>query len=441
MRTAPTAPTAKPCVDFAALKSLIASRGLKFAEFWFTDLAGRPWRITMPVDALTPELFEQGLPLDGQPVGGSWDGVMILQPRYDALYPDPTASAPTLAMFCDVLDPATREPLTLEPRHVLAEASQRAETRLGARLVLGAEPEFLLLEGDGKPAAESVVWDFLRGLALALGEAGVQIDWFRTGPAAGQGRVQMRAGAPLQLADRVILYRHLAANLSRARGLSAVFLPRPLAGEGIPGMPVHLALWSHDGRNLFHDESGWALTSQICRSWAGGILAHLPSLLAFCAPTTNSYRRLIPGVCGPTASILSAVDRSAACRIPARSGAPAARRVKFCSPDSTANPYLAFAAIIQAGVDGVERALEAPLDGSAAEGGGFPHTLESALDSLDSDREFLAKSGVFCDDLIAAWITDRWERQVLPVRSRPHPWELSELESFGRARGLETAAK
>lgn len=429
---------AKP-TEFEALNRLIASRGLKFAEFWFTDLGGYPWRITMPAGAVNEKLFSTGLPLDGQPVGGTWDGVMLLMPRLDAVYADPTSSVPTLTMFCDILDPDSKKALALEPRHVLERAVAQVEHRLNATLVLGAEPEFILMQPDGKPAGDSVVWDYLRGLALSLGEAGIKVDWFRTGPAAGQGRVQMRAGPPLLMADRVMLYRHFAANLSRAKGLSVAFLPRPLAGGGTPGMPVHLALWKN-GENMFHDSQGWALTSPLCRAFAGGLLSHLPSLAAFCAPTSNSYRRLIEGVSGPTSPFLSAIDRGAACRIPARSTAPDARRVKFCCPDSTANPYLAFAAVLLAGFDGVEKRLEPPVDGSAPMRVRMPHSLESALDSLGSDRAFLTAGEAFSDALIDAWIKDRWTRYVVPVRSRPHPWELSENEEYGRARGVGAAS-
>lgn len=418
------APHAPETGAFAALARRITERGVRFAEFWFTDLSGRPWRITMPAEAVTAELFSAGLPLDGQPVGGSWDGVMRLMPRHDAVYIDPTASAPSLAMFCDVLDADGGAPLPMEPRHVLQRAAECVEERLGAELVLGAEPEFLLLDAGGAAVGEGVVWDFLRALALALGEAGIKVDWFRTGPAGGQGRVQMRAGPPLLTADRVMFYRHLAENLSRARGLSAAFLPRPIAGGGTPGMPLHLTL-RKDGENLFHDAGGWALTSPLCRAFAGGILTHLPALAAFCAPTTNSYRRLIAGVSGPTVPILSAVDRAAACRIPARSTSPNARRVKFSSPDSTANPYLAFAAVLLAGLDGVERVTEAPVDGGAPMRVKMPHSLESALDRLDADRDFLMNGDAFTQGLIDTWINDRWMKQVVPVRSRPHPWELA----------------
>jgi glutamine synthetase len=188
-------------------------------------------------------------------------------------------------------------------------------------------------------------------------------------------------------------------------------------------MPIHQTLWKYE-RNLFHDEAGWALTSELCRWYAGGLLAHLPALAAFCAPTTNSYRRLLPGT-GPTDPLLSATRKTAACRIPARNTAPGARRIKFWGADSMANPYLAFAAVILAGLDGIERKLEAPLDGAAPHRNGVPHCLESALEALAADRGFLTGSDVFSDQLIDAWIQERWASQVVPVRSHPHPSELT----------------
>jgi len=409
--------------SFDALSRLIAARGLTFAQLWFTDLGGRPWGITMPAEGVGEPLFNTGLPLDGQPIGGGWDGVMLLLPRLDAFYVDTTSASPSLVLICDILDPAERRPLALEPRHVLERAVRCAENALSAELVLGVEPEFLLMDAAGTPVSDGAAWDFLSRLARALGDAGVRVDWFRTGPAPGQGRVQMRAGPPLRMADRVMLYRRLAANLAQERGLRASFMPRPAAAGGAPGMPVHVAL-RRDGRNLFHEDGGWALTSPLCRAFAGGVLEHLPALAALCAPTTNSYRRLIPGVSGPATPVISAVDRTAACRIPARSTAEDARRVKFCLPDSTANPYLAFAAVILAGLDGVERRLEPPVDGDKPLGVRVPHCLEAALDALDSDRAFLTEGGAFTDRLIEAWIADRWTRHILPVRAVPHPGEF-----------------
>jgi glutamine synthetase len=413
-----------------SILELIRRGGYQYAELWFTELSGHPWRIGMRAKDLNAEILRTGLHLDGQPLGGSWDGVMGLLPRPDAVYPDVGASVPTLAMICDVLDAATNEPLHLEPRHVLRRAEQQVRVGLGASVRVGVEPEFLLFDKNGEPSGEDTVWDFLRGLAVNLEGAGICVDWFRYGPAAGQGRVQMQPDSALLLADRVMIYRHAAAALSRSRGLAVSFLPRPLAGGGTPGMPIHQTLW-RNGENLFHDASGWALTSQVCRWYAGGLLAHLPALLAFCAPTTNSYRRLIPGVCGPTEARLSTVARAAACRIPIRNLAPDARRVKFCCADPTANPYLALAAVIMAGLDGIRRRSEPPVDGSPALAARFPASLEEALDALGADRSFLTGAGVFSDELIDAWIKDRWEHQVLPVRLRPHPWELSHADAFG----------
>lgn len=419
--------------SFETLRRLVAGRGLAFAQLWFTDLGGRAWGITMPAGDVVEALFSEGLPLDGQPIGGSWDGVMLLRPRLDAVYVDATSSSPSLVLICDVLDVPDGRPLTLEPRHVLERAVSLVEEALEAELVLGVEPELLLMEAGGRPADDGVVWDFLSRLARALGDAGVKVDWFRTGPAPGQGRVQMRAGPPLLMADRVMLYRHLAANLAQERGRTASFLPRPISGGAAPGMPVHVAL-RRDGRNLFHDERGWALTSRLCRSFAGGILAHLPALAALCAPTPNSYRRLIPGVSGPANPVISSVDRTAVCRIPARSNAPEARRVKFCCPDSTANPYLAFASIILAGLDGAERRLEPPVDGDAPLGVRVPHCLEAALDALDADHAFLTGGGAFTERLLGAWAADRWTRHILPVRAVPHPAELAQPDG-GSVRG------
>jgi glutamine synthetase len=232
------------------------------------------------------------------------------------------------------------------------------------------------------------------------------------------------------MADRVMLYRHLASNIARSRRLTAAFLPRPLEGGGTPGLPVHQALWKDD-RNLFHDDAGWAKTSALCRRWAGGLIGHLPALSAFCAPSGNSYRRLIRGVSGPTRPLLSDSDRQAVCRIPARSDAPAARRVKFWLPDPTANPYLALAAILLAGLDGAERGAEAPRAEAAASASEVPHSLEGALDGLSADRAFLKNGGVFTDAVIDAWIADRWAREVLPVRAHPHPRELAALLEGG----------
>jgi glutamine synthetase len=230
----------------------------------------------------------------------------------------------------------------------------------------------------------------------------------------------------LRTADQVVIYKHVAKRLARRHGWTPVFLPKPLADGGAAGMPQHHALW-RAGTNLFHDDAGWALTSPAGLAYAAGILRHAPALLAFCAPTTNSYRRLIPGTQAPTELILSKHRITALCRVPAGSTGPnpAARRVKFCGSDSSANPYFALASTLMAGLDGIEQALTPPLE-HAEESfpRRLPHSLEETLTELERDNAFLLKGGVFTAETLRAWIDEVWKLQVLPVRSRPHPWEL-----------------
>jgi glutamine synthetase len=223
-----------------------------------------------------------------------------------------------------------------------------------------------------------------------------------------------------------MLYKHVARSLAQKTGRTVTFLPKPLPGDAAAGMLVHHALW-RDGENLFHDSEGWALASRTCRWYAGGLLRHAPALLAFCAPTTNSYRRLLPGSEAPTELVLSRNRGTAACRIPAGTTGPdpATRRIKFCCADGSSNPYLALAAMLMAGLDGIENRVEPPLDEEAPGAPArLPDSLEAALAALKEDAGFLKKCGVFTETLIQAWIEERWQHQVLPVRSRPHPWEL-----------------
>jgi glutamine synthetase len=397
---------------------------LRFVDLWFTDLAGRACRIAMRADLLDDRLFSSGIVLDGRTVEAAWQGLILLLPDPTAAYVDPVASAPTLAIMCDVAFAPSRESHPSDPRRALRRAQEHVR-RSGAMAVLGAEVEFFLLEA-GVPAAEDAVWELLRAMAMALAQAGIPVDWFRTGPGAGQGRVQMRAAPALRTADEVMLYKHVARSLAQKSGRTVTFLPKPLPGDAAAGMLVHHALWK-DGKNLFHDSKGWALTSRTCRWYAGGLLKHTPALLAFCASTTNSYRRLLPGSEVPTELVLSMNRGTAACRIPAGTTGPdpATRRIKYCCADGSSNPYLALAAMLMAGLDGIENRIEAPLDESAPIAPArFPDSLEAALAALKDDTDFLKRGQVFTDALIQAWIEERWQHQVLPVRSRPHPWEL-----------------
>jgi glutamine synthetase len=398
----------------------VRARDLRMADLWFTELDGRPRRLSIPTRQLDAELFAAGIVLEGRNIGGAWEGLLLFKPDPVSARVDPVSTIPTISMICDVSGADSGEPSPAGSRHVL----QRAEARLAASGAadsarIGVEPEFFLLSG-GAPAPEEEVWEFLRSMAVALGDAGIDVDGFRTGPAPGQGRVQMRAAGPLAAADGVVFYKHVARILARRSGKEASFLPTPFPGAA-GGMPMHVALLK-DGRNVFHDESGWMFTSAECRGFAAGLLAHAPALAAFCAPSVNSYRRMCSAPDAPSNLILSRTDPKAACRIPARSRASASRRVKFRSLDSTCNPYLALAAVLAAGLDGLERGLEPPVEAPERR---LPFCLEEALELLNGDRAFLLKGDVFTDLMIDSWIADRWRRQIEPSRAGPHPVELS----------------
>ena len=225
-------------------------------------------------------------------------------------------------------------------------------------------------------------------------------------------------------------YKYVVRNVARRAGKTATFMPKPLFGDNGSGMHTHQSLWKQ-GTPLMADKSGYAGLSQLARAYVGGLLTHAPALLALCAPTTNSYRRLVPGYEAPVNLVYSQRNRSACIRIPMYSESPKAKRVEFRCPDAAANPYLAFAAMLMAGVDGVEKGLDPgqPADfdlfEKEADVPQVPGSLADALDALEADHEFLTKGGVFSDELLETWIAYKRENEVDPVRLRPHPAEFA----------------
>ena len=233
------------------------------------------------------------------------------------------------------------------------------------------------------------------------------------------------------MGDQIMAYKYVVRNIARAAGKTATFMPKPLFGDNGSGMHTHQSLWK-ESTPLMADKSGYAGLSKLARSYIGGLLAHAPALLAFCAPTTNSYRRLVPGYEAPVNLVYSQRNRSACIRIPMYSDSPKAKRIEFRCPDAAANPYLAFSAMLMAGLDGIERDLDpgAPADYDlfedvAAEVPQVPGSLAEALDALEADHEFLTKGGVFSEELICTWIDYKRENEVDVVRLRPHPAEFA----------------
>ena len=249
---------------------------------------------------------------------------------------------------------------------------------------------------------------------------------------AGQTEIDIRFGGLVETADKVLTYKYIAKNVAFANGYVATFIPKPMYGDNGSGMHTHQSLWS-DGRNLFYDADGYALLSDAARHYIGGLLAHAPAVLAFAAPTTNSYRRLVPGYEAPINLVYSARNRSACIRIPTYFSKPSARRLEFRSPDPSCNPYLSFAAQLMAGLDGILNRIEppTPIDKDLYELEGperdtikeVPGSLEEALDALENDQEFLYRGDVFTRDLVETWL-DLKRSSAKEVALRPHPYEF-----------------
>ena len=243
----------------------------------------------------------------------------------------------------------------------------------------------------------------------------------------------MRFDTLVTMADKVLLYKYIVKNVAIEMGLTATFMPKPLFGDNGSGMHVHQSLWK-DGSPLFFDANGYAKLSDTARWYIGGLLKHAPALLAFAAPTTNSYRRLVPGFEAPVNLMYSQRNRIGCVRIPTYSDSPGSRRIEFRPPDPSANPYLAFSAMLMAGLDGIRRGIEPPepieadlygLEGAERAGiKSIPGSLPEVLTALSNDYEFLLEGGVFSSKLIESWLEYKWEREVEPVEIRPHPYEF-----------------
>jgi glutamine synthetase len=286
-------------------------------------------------------------------------------------------------------------------------------------------------EGYFPPAPSDTLHDIRTEMVLTLERLGIACEFHHHEVAtAGQCEIDMRFGTLTRMADQVMTYKYVVKNVAKKHGKTATFMPKPLFGDNGSGMHTHQSLWK-EGETLMADPSGYAGLSKVARNYVGGILAHAPALLAFCAPTTNSYRRLVPGYEAPVNLVYSQRNRSACIRIPMYSESPKAKRIEFRCPDPTANPYLAFSAMLMAGLDGIERGLDpgAPSDydlfeESHGEVPQVPGSLEASIAALEADHAFLTKGNVFSEDLIQTWIDWKRANEIDTVRLRPHPAEF-----------------
>ena len=440
------------------------------------DLFGRWHHFTLPIEAVTADLFRNGQGFDGSSLRGFQEiheSDLLLIPDLSTLARDPAFARPTLGIICDVIDPVSQQPYARDPRHV-ARCAEDFLRRSGVAdaSYWGPELEFFVFDEVRYQQAQHTGFYFvdsaeaawnqgreeqanlgykvpmregyapappfdaladLRGEMVAgLQQAGIPIfiDHHEVATA-GQCEIGMAHGGLVQQADRVQWYKHVVRNVARQSGRVATFMPKPLFGDNGSGMHVHQSLW-RGGQPLFHDSNGYAGLSQQARWYIGGLLRHAPAVMAFAAPSTNSYRRLVPGFEAPVYLMYSMRNRSAAIRIPTYSQSAESRRIEFRPPDGTANPYLAFSAMLLAGIDGIQRQIEPgdPADRNLYALGQedaqrlpcLPASLDEALDALDADRAFLKQGNVFGDGLIDAWIEAK-RRESYDLRLRPTPYE------------------
>lgn len=450
----------------------------KMVDLRFMDLPGTWQHYTLPVSELSADLFEEGSGFDGSSVRGFQEiheSDMILIPDPDSAFMDPVLQVPTLNIVCNVHDPITREAYTRDPRHVAKKAeAYLKETGIADTSFWGPEAEFFLfndvryateanmgmyivdsVEGwwnSGKnlgpnmgaqlppkggyfpvPPADTLQ-DVRSKIVLALEEAGIQVEIHHHEVAtAGQCEIDLRFDTLTRMSDKLITYKYLVKSIARQHGLTATFMPKPLYLDNGSGMHTHQSIWK-DGETLMYADSGYANLSDTARYYIGGLLKHAPALLAFAAPTTNSYKRLVPGFEAPVTLAYSQRNRSAICRIPVYSPSPKAKRVEFRAPDPSCNPYLAFSAMLMAGLDGIQNQID---PGDAVDKDLYelppeeqdqlkqvPGDLGAVLDCLEDDQDFLLASDVFTPDLIDTWVAYKRENEIDEVRMRPHPHEF-----------------
>ena len=457
--------------------AMCREKEVKAVDLRFTDFLGAWQHFTIPVGKLEEDTFEDGLGFDGSSIRG-WQAInesdMLLVPVPDSAFVDPFAQIPTLVMVCNVQDPITREDYSRDPRNIARKAvNYLKSTGIADTCFIGPEAEFFVFDDvrfdqnahEGYFHIDSAEAEWNRGRVEApnLGyklrhkegyfpcppadqlmdvrnemmqtmiQCGIDVEAQHHEVAtAGQCEIDMRFQELVRMADQMCLYKYIVRNVARRHGKTATFMPKPMYGDNGSGMHTHISLWK-EGHPLFAG-SGYAGLSEMALHAMGGILRHAPAILAISNPTTNSYKRLVPGYEAPVNLAYSQRNRSASCRIPMYSASPKTKRIEFRCPDPTCNPYLAFAAILLAAIDGIQNKIHpgAPLDRDIydmppeelANVPKAPGSLDEALDALERDHDFLLRGDVFTDDVIATWLKYKREKEIAPMRLRPHPYEF-----------------
>ncbi len=464
--------TPKEVLEFAK------KNNVKMVDLKFMDLPGTWQHFGVPISQLEEDSFEDGYGFDGSSIRG-WQPIhasdMLVVPDPETAVMDPFASVPTLSLICNIVDPITKESYSRDPRFVARKAeSYLKSTGLGDTAYLGPEAEFFILDDvrfEQTPNSAFYYIDSVEGwwnsgreenpnlgykprhgggyfpcaptdstsairveMVQVLESLGIEIEAEHHEVAtAGQAEIDMKYMPLVSASDQLMWFKYVVKNVARKHGKTATFMPKPIFEDNGSGMHTHISIWK-DGNPLFAGDRYGGL-SEMAMHFIGGILRHAPALCALTNPTTNSYRRLVPGYEAPINLVYSSRNRSAAIRIPLYSASPKAKRIEFRTPDPTCNSYLAFSALLMAGLDGVENRLDPgePLDKNIyglppeelANIPAAPGSLEEALDNLEKDHEFLLKGDVFTPDLIEMWLGYKRETEVDAIRLRPHPYEFA----------------
>jgi glutamine synthetase len=429
----------------------IKAEGVQFVDVRFCDLPGTVQHFTVPAESFGPGVFEDGLMFDGSSIRGFQqihESDMLLLPDPATSVLDPFRTHKTLNLTFFVHDPLTGEPYTRDPRNIARKAQDYLRgSGIADTAYFGPEAEFYIFDSaryetgpnegyyhiDSVPPMDHYT-DLRSEMVRRLIECGIEVEMqHHEVGTAGQAEIDIRFDTLLSMADKLMLYKYVVKSTARAAGKTVTFMPKPLFGDNGSGMHCHQSLWK-DGAPLFYDEVGYAGLSDTGRYYVGGLLRHAPTLLAFTNPTMNSYHRLVPGFEAPVNLVYSQRNRSACVRIPITGPNPKAKRLEFRVPDPSANPYLAFAAMLMAGLDGIKNKIEPPepLDkdlyelppDEAKSIPQVPGSLEAVLDNLEADHEYLLEGGVFTEDLIETWLDYKRSNEIDAIRLRPHPHEF-----------------
>ena len=456
--------------------ALCRKKDVKAIDFRFTDLFGKWHHITLPYDRLSEETFVDGIGFDGSSIRG-WQTIdqsdLLVVPQPDTASIDSFAKLPTLSLICNVQDPVTREDYDRDPRNIAVKAQNYLlATGIADKACFGPEAEFFIFDdarfdstaresfysldsneanwNRGRdetpnlgnklslnggyspvPPADQLL-DIRNDMMQAMIESGLDVECHHHEVASsGQCEIDLKFRPLLAMADAMMVFKHVVRNVARQHNKTATFMPKPVYGENGSGMHTHFSLWK-DEKPLFAG-SGYAGLSDTALHATAGILRHAPAIMAITNPTTNSYKRMVPGYEAPVKLAYSQRNRSVACRVPVYSPHPNSKRIEFRCPDPTANPYTALAAILMAAIDGIQNKMDPgePLEANAyahtdnREIPDTPGSLAHALVALQKDHEFLLRGDVFSSQLIDDWITYKREYEVDAIRIRPHPHEFS----------------